>query len=66
MLKDGYNELAEALPDQANLAIDETPFKRGRMKTWLWTLVSAGHTATNVEPRSRWNQRRWLRSGERC
>ncbi len=35
-----YNELAELLPDQSNLAIDETPFKRGRLKTWLWTFLS--------------------------
>ena len=33
------NELARILPDQSNLAIDETPFRRGRLKTWLWTFV---------------------------
>lgn len=65
MLKDGYNELAEALPDQANLAIDETPLKRGRMKTWLWAFVFGGYAGTNAEPRSHWNQRRSPRSDER-
>lgn len=50
VLKDGYNELAEALPDQANLAIDETPFSRGRVKTWLWTFVAAGYTVFVLRP----------------
>ena len=39
-----YNELAEALPEQPKLAIDETPFKRGIVKTWLWTFVATGFT----------------------
>jgi len=45
-----YNELAELLPDQSNLAIDETPFKRGRLKTWLWTFVAASFTVFVLRP----------------
>jgi transposase len=49
-LEGAYNELAETLPDQPNLAIDETPFKRGRLKTWLWTFVAATFTVFAVRP----------------
>jgi len=45
-----YNELAELLPDQSNLAIDETPFRRGRLKTWLWTFVAATFTVFVLRP----------------
>ncbi len=49
-LKDNYEELANALPDQPNLSIDETPFQRGRVKTWLWTFVAASFTVFVVRP----------------
>ena len=45
-----YDELAGILPDQSNLAIDETPFKRGRLKTWLWTFVAATFTVFVLRP----------------
>ena len=45
-----YNELAGILPDQSNLAIDETPFRRGRLKTWLWTFVAATFTLFVLRP----------------
>jgi hypothetical protein len=45
-----YNELAGTLPDQSNLAIDETPFKRGRLRTWLWTFVALSFTVFVLRP----------------
>ena len=45
-----YNELAQALPEQPNLAIDETPFKRGTVKTWLWTFVATSFTVFVLRP----------------
>lgn len=50
VLKPTYDELAEALPEQPNLAIDETPFNRGRVRTWLWTFVAAGFTVFVLRP----------------
>jgi len=50
VLKPTYDELAEAPPEQPNLAIDETPFKRGRVRTWLWTFVAAGFTVFVLRP----------------
>lgn len=44
------NELALALPEQSSLAIDETPFKRGTVKTWLWTFVAIGFTVFVLRP----------------
>lgn len=49
-LKDNYEELATALPEQSNLSIDETPFKRGGAKTWLWTFVASSFTVFVVRP----------------
>ena len=45
-----YNELARILPDQSNLAIDETPFRRGRLRTWLWTFVASSFTVFVLRP----------------
>jgi transposase len=45
-----YNELVQALPEQSNLAVDETPFKRGTVKTWLWTFVATGFTVFVLRP----------------
>jgi len=49
-LKDNYDELATALAGQSNLAIDETPFKCGPAKTWLWTFVAASFTVFVLRP----------------
>lgn len=50
VLEPTYNKLAEALPDQPNLGVDETPFKRGRLKTWLWTFVASTFTVFVLRP----------------
>lgn len=49
-LQSNYDELAGLLPEQSNLAIDETPFKRGTEKTWLWTFVAASFTVFVLRP----------------
>ena len=50
VLQPVYEELAEALPDQPNPGIDETPFRRGRTKTWLWTFVVSSFTVFVLRP----------------
>jgi transposase len=35
-----YNELAEQLPTEAVLHIDESPTKEGQSKSWIWTFVA--------------------------
>jgi len=37
-------ELAQQLPTQPRLGIDESPTKEGRSKAWLWTFVAATFT----------------------
>jgi transposase len=49
-LRPVYDELLAALPEQAALNIDETPFKRGAMKTWLWTFVAGAFTVFVLRP----------------
>jgi transposase len=39
-----YEELAQQLPDEDVLAIDESPTKEGKAKAWLWTFVAATYT----------------------
>jgi transposase len=39
-----YHELAEQLPTQAALNIDESPTKEGQAKAWVWTFVAATFT----------------------
>jgi len=39
-----YTELAEQLPAQAALHIDESPSKEGQAKAWVWTFVAATFT----------------------
>lgn len=39
-----YEELAEQLPTQALLHIDESPSKEGPRKSWVWTFVAASFT----------------------
>ena len=45
-----YDELAAALPEESSLNIDETPFKRGTLKTWLWTFVASAFTVFVLRP----------------
>lgn len=49
-LRANWQELAEQLPDQASLGIDETPSKEGRSKTWLWTCVARSFTVFALRP----------------
>jgi transposase len=39
-----YEELAQQLPAQATLHIDESPTKEGKAKAWVWTFVAAAFT----------------------
>lgn len=39
-----YQELADQLPGQEQLSIDESPTKQGPAKSWLWTCVAATFT----------------------
>lgn len=44
LLHPAYQELVDATPADSHLKIDETPYRRGRIKTWLWTIVAAQFT----------------------
>jgi transposase len=39
-----YDELAQQLPTQPVLLIDESPTKQGQFKAWVWTFVAATFT----------------------
>ena len=39
-----YDELAQQLPGQPALNIDESPTKEGKAKAWVWTFVAATFT----------------------
>jgi transposase len=39
-----YNELAEQLPEQPVLNVDESPTKEGPAKAWVWTFVATTFT----------------------
>jgi transposase len=39
-----YDELAQQLPTQPVLRIDESPTKQGQAKAWVWTFVAAAFT----------------------
>lgn len=39
-----YQELAQQLPAEPVLGIDESPTKEGKDKAWLWTFVAATYT----------------------
>ena len=39
-----YNELAEQLPEQPVLHVDESPTKEGPAKAWVWTFVATTFT----------------------
>lgn len=43
-LTPAYEELAQQLPAEDVLAIDESPTKEGKAKAWLWTFVAASYT----------------------
>jgi transposase len=43
-LTPAYEELAQQLPTEDVLAIDESPTKEGRAKAWLWTFVAGTYT----------------------
>jgi transposase len=39
-----YDELAQRLPDQPVLHLDESPTKEGQAKAWIWTFVAGAFT----------------------
>lgn len=39
-----YQELADQLPTERVLGIDESPTKQARIKSWLWTFVAGTYT----------------------
>jgi transposase len=43
-----YQELADQLPSQEKLSIDESPTKQGPAKSWLWTCVAANFTVFTI------------------
>jgi transposase len=43
-LTPAYEQLAQQLPAEDVLAIDESPTKEGKAKAWLWTFVAASYT----------------------
>ena len=43
-----YDELAEQLPQQEPLSIDETPTKEASAKAWLWTFVANRFTVFGI------------------
>ena len=43
-VKPAYDELAEQLPQQPTLNIDESPTKQATSKAWVWTFVAAHFT----------------------
>lgn len=43
-IQPGCQELAERLPSEGVLGIDESPTKEARQKSWLWTFVASRYT----------------------
>jgi transposase len=43
-LTPAYEQLAQQLPTEDVLAIDESPTMEGKVKAWLWTFVAAAYT----------------------
>jgi transposase len=43
-LQPAYDELAQQLPTQPVLLLDESPTKQGKLKAWVWTFVAATFT----------------------
>jgi transposase len=43
-LTPAYDELAEQLPAEDVLGIDESPTKQAKLKSWLWTFVAGTYT----------------------
>lgn len=49
-LRPCYDELAQQLPAQEQLCIDETPHKEGPLKAWLWDFVARQFTVFAHRP----------------
>ncbi len=49
-LRPAYQELANQLPSEPILGIDETPTKEANRKSWLWTFVAGKFTVFSVRP----------------
>ena len=49
-LSEPFAQVADAVAKQPNLKIDETPFKRGGIRTWLWTFVAGSVTLFALRP----------------
>ena len=47
-LTPAYAELAQQLPAEDVLGIDESPTKQARLKAWLWTFVASSYTVFAV------------------
>ncbi len=43
-LTPAYQELAQQLPAEKVLGIDESPTKEGKAKAWLWAFVATSYT----------------------
>jgi transposase len=43
-LRPAYQELANRLPAESVLGIDESPTKQAQLKSWLWTFVASAYT----------------------
>lgn len=48
LLNPVYQQLSQAAPAETRLKVDETPYRRGGVKTWLWTIVAAQFTVFRV------------------
>ena len=48
VLRPAYDELREALPDQPRLRIDETPWRQGTHRSWLWAFVAGVFTVFQI------------------
>lgn len=49
-LRPAYEELANQLPREPILGIDETPTKEATRKSWLWTFVAGKFTVFSARP----------------
>lgn len=47
-LKSCYDEVQAALPQSAIVHCDETPFKQGTAKAWIWTMVAETFTLFTI------------------
>lgn len=49
-LRPAYDDLAQRLPDEKRLNIDESPTKQQSLKAWLWVFVARTFTLFTVRP----------------